>query len=180
MRAVADELGRSTMAIYRYVDSREELERLVVDLVLVGVELHASPRAAWTTRVTRLAEGARAAIADHPGVAPLMLVHRHASTQSRRWGEATMAALDAGGFGGQARAIAFRTLLSYVFGAALVEHLGPLSGPGTATLAALDPTEHPHLADTARHARAIPPDVEFRKGLEIVLRGLGDPRTKAQ
>ena len=173
MRVVAEELDRSTMALYRYVTGREDLERLVVDYVLADVDLDRSSRASWPTQVTRLAEGARAAIAAHPGVAPLMLSHRHASQQSRRWGESVMAALADGGFAGKDRAIAFRTLLSYVFGAAQVEHLGPLSGPGTAVLAGLDPAEYPHLADTARHARAIPPDVEFRKGLAIILRGLG-------
>ena len=38
MRAVAKELGMSTMALYRYVDDREELEGLVVERVLSAVD----------------------------------------------------------------------------------------------------------------------------------------------
>jgi AcrR family transcriptional regulator len=38
MRAVAKDLGMSTMALYRYVDDREELEGLVVELVLSAVD----------------------------------------------------------------------------------------------------------------------------------------------
>lgn len=34
MRAVATELSLTTMALYRYVNDRVQLERLVVDLVL--------------------------------------------------------------------------------------------------------------------------------------------------
>ena len=81
-------------------------------------------------------------------------------------------ALADGGFAGQERAIAFRALLSYVLGAVQVEHYGPLSGPGTAALARLSPTDYPFLADTARHARRIPPDVEFHQGLAALLDGL--------
>jgi hypothetical protein len=76
------------------------------------------------------------------------------------------------------RAIAFRALLSYVLGAVQIEHYGPLSGSGTVALARLAPTDYPFLADTAGHARRIPPDVEFYRGLAALLDGLraGNPR----
>ena len=105
-------------------------------------------------------------------VVPLVLTRRHSSDATRRWGEAVLRALADGGFAGQERAIAFRALLSYVLGAVQVEHYGPLSGPGTAALARLSPTDYPFLADTAGHARRIPPDVEFRRGLAALLDGL--------
>jgi Tetracyclin repressor-like, C-terminal domain len=89
-----------------------------------------------------------------------------------RWGEAMLAALAEGGFAGEERAIAFRALLSYVLGAVQVEHYGPLSGPGTAAIARLPTANYPFLADTAGHARHVPPDVEFHRGLEALLRGL--------
>ncbi|MYR02034.1 helix-turn-helix domain-containing protein, partial [Streptomyces sp. SID6139] len=38
MRAVAKELGMSTMALYRYVRDRDELELLVVEFVLAAVD----------------------------------------------------------------------------------------------------------------------------------------------
>jgi hypothetical protein len=34
------------------------------------------------------------------------------------------------------------------------------------------PAAYPLLAETAQHARGIPPDQEFRQGLDIVLDGL--------
>jgi AcrR family transcriptional regulator len=172
MRAVAAELGVAPMSLYRYVTGRDELEGLMLDEVLSGVDLDVPPRASWQGQVTRLTSRVRDTIGDHPALVPLLLTRRHGTAGSVRWGEAMLRALDTGGFTGKARVLAFRTLLSYVLGAVQVEHLGPLSGEGTAALAALPPDVFPYLADTAHHARTIPPDEEFRRGLQIVLRGL--------
>jgi AcrR family transcriptional regulator len=46
MRAVAEQLGVSTMGLYRYVRGRRELEALVVELVLGAVETSPAARAA--------------------------------------------------------------------------------------------------------------------------------------
>jgi AcrR family transcriptional regulator len=172
MRAVAAELGMGTMSLYRYVDSREEVEGLVLDLVLGAVDTDLSARASWTKAVTILIERARAAISAHPAVVPVLLTHRHATGGSLGWIEAMLAALAAGGFDGERRAIAQRTLVSYLIGAVQLEHFGPLAGAGTAVMAELPRARYPYVADTAVHARRIPPDEEFRRGLTVVLRGL--------
>ncbi|WP_437570291.1 TetR/AcrR family transcriptional regulator [Sorangium sp. So ce542] len=172
MRAVAGELGMSTMALYRYVSDREQLERLVVDLVLGAVDVEVPARAAWTQRVTLLVARVRDAVRAHPSVIPLMLTHRHSSEGVRRFGEALLGVLTEAGFAGAERVIAFRGLISYVIGALQAEHLGPLSGAGTAQLAALSEADYPFLSATARDARRVPPDQEFFGGLSIVLRGL--------
>ncbi|HET9450384.1 MAG TPA: TetR/AcrR family transcriptional regulator C-terminal domain-containing protein [Aggregicoccus sp.] len=173
MRTVARELGVGTMSLYRYVDGREQLERLIVERVLTGVELELPQGAPWTRRVSLLLERVRAVVEAHPSVVPLLLTRRHTTDASLRWGEALLGALAEGGFQGKARVIAFRTLLSYLFGAVQVEHLGSLSGEGTAALAALPREQYPVLAETAAHARRLRPGEEFRRGLEAVLRGLG-------
>jgi AcrR family transcriptional regulator len=175
MRTVATEMGVGTMSLYRYVAGRDELEGLLLGHVLESVDLEVAKGSPWTERVVSLAERVRAAIGDHPAVVPLLLTRRQVTAPSLGWGEAVMAALADGGFTGPDRAIAFRALLSYVIGAVQVEHFGPLAGAGTAALADLPTDVFPHLADTARHARAIPSDEEFRRGLQIVLRGLGAP-----
>ncbi|WP_433926467.1 TetR/AcrR family transcriptional regulator [Sorangium cellulosum] len=172
MRAVASELGMSTMALYRYVNDREQLERLVVDLVLSAVDVEVPERGAWSERVTILVGRVRDAIRAHPSVVPLTLAHRHSSEGVRRFGEALLAVLTEAGFAGARRVIAFRCLNSYVIGALQAEHLGPLSGPGTTQLAALSEAAYPFLSSTARDARRVPPDQEFFGGLAIVLRGL--------
>jgi AcrR family transcriptional regulator len=172
MRAVANELGMSTMALYRYVSERSEVEELVVDLVLQAVDLSMPPGPAGE-RLRVLADRARGAVADHPAVVPLLLMHRHRSPSSRRWGEAMLTVLADAGLAGKGRVIAFRAIVGYVYGALQVEHFGALSGPGTAALAELPAEEFPILSETAAEAGTIPPEEEFRLGLDILIRGLG-------
>lgn len=172
MRAVAGELRVGTMSLYRYVSDREELERLVVDLVLAGVDTGGPQRAGWQARIADLAERVRRAVAEHPAAIPLLLAHRHAAPNSWRWSEAVLAALTGAGFTGQQRVIALRCLVAYITGALQAEYLGPLGGPGTTALAALSPAGYPLLAETASYAREVPPEQEFGQGLAILLRGL--------
>ena len=82
MRSVAKELGMSTMALYRYVDDREELERLVVDLVLDTVDTEApGPGGHWHERIEVLVRRLRDAVAAHPEIVPLTVAHRHRSLE---------------------------------------------------------------------------------------------------
>jgi AcrR family transcriptional regulator len=172
MRAVAGELSTGTMALYRYVTDREELERLVVDLVLSDVDPERPAGVAWDRQVMVLAERARIAVAAHPAVTPLLLAHRQASPSSWRWAEAVLGALTEAGFAGRGRVFAFRGLLAYVMGVQQTTYFGPLSGAGTDVLAALSPAEYPLLAETARYARDVTAEQEFGQGLDIVMRGL--------
>lgn len=172
MRTVAGELHMSTMGLYRYVTDRDELERLIVDLVLEDLQHETAEDDPWQTRIAQLAHRAREAVLRHPAAIPLLLTHRQDSTHSRRWGEAILAVLDDADYHGTSRALAFRTLLSYILGALQVQNHGPLDGPGTKALAALPTDRFPHLADTARAAAHIDPAEEFRTGVETVLRGL--------
>ena len=172
MRAVASELRVGTMSLYRYVSDREELERLVADLVLAPVDTSQAQRLPWQQRVAELAERARAAISGHPAVIPLLLAHRHTAPNSWRWTEAVLVALTEGGLTGQRRVIALRCLVAYITGALQAEYLGPLAGPGTTALAALSTSRYPLLAETAKSASGIPPEQEFGQGLDIVLQGL--------
>jgi hypothetical protein len=53
-----------------------------------------------------------------------------------------------------------------------VESLGPLTGAGTAALAALSPAAHPLVVETALDASAVTPEHEFRQGVKILIDGL--------
>ncbi|HEX7993943.1 MAG TPA: TetR/AcrR family transcriptional regulator C-terminal domain-containing protein [Streptosporangiaceae bacterium] len=172
MRAVAAELGVGTMSLYRYVSDREELELLVVDKVLAAVDVRRPAGLSWQGWVAELAQRSRVAIAAHPAVVPLLLAHRHASQHSWRWTEAMLAALTEGGFSGQRRVIAQRCVVAYITGALQAQYYGPLSGQGTIALSALSPESYPLLAETARYARDVSADQEFRQGLDIVLQGM--------
>jgi AcrR family transcriptional regulator len=172
MRALAAELGTGVMSLYRYVEDREQLERVIVDLILSRVDLELDADASWNVNVVHLLERVRASAGAHPAIVPLLLTHRHLSGGSVRFGETLLSLLDQGGFSGQRRVIAFRTVMSFVLGALQYQHLGSLGGSGTAALAELPTSEYPLLAETARAAQALSPDTEFAVGLRAVLHGL--------
>lgn len=174
MRTVAAELGMGTMSLYRYVKSREEIERLVVDRVLESVDITVPARASWTKQITLLAERIRRAVGAHPAVVPLLMLHRHDSRGVIRSAEAFLRALEAAGFSGRRRVIALRTLNSYLIGALQAQHLAPLPGTATELMARLPASLSPLLAETARTARTVHPEDEFRGGLEVILNGLKD------
>ncbi|MEU6149574.1 TetR/AcrR family transcriptional regulator [Actinosynnema sp. NPDC047251] len=167
MRAVAQELGMGTMSLYRYVPDKTGLEALVVDHVLSTVDTR-PPAADWPDQVTALVHRVRDAIAAHPNAVPLTMTHRHRSPALLRWSEAVLEVLAQAGFRGERRVVALRALLGYLIGAVQLEHLGPLSGPGTAAMAAQ--SEFPLLAETATAGLGVPDG--FRRGLDVVLRGL--------
>ncbi|MEU7822543.1 TetR/AcrR family transcriptional regulator [Catellatospora sp. NPDC049133] len=171
MRTVAQELNMGTMSLYRYVSDREQLERLVVELVLGGVDFTVPDLPTWQERIAALCERIRLAVHAHPAMVPLLLVHRHASPGVRRSGEAMLSVLAGAGFTGERRVIAFRALVSYLIGALQAEGLGPLSGAGTDVLATLG-EQYPYLAETAVSARGVTPQREFGEGLALLLRGL--------
>ncbi|MFI5717967.1 TetR/AcrR family transcriptional regulator [Nocardia sp. NPDC051750] len=171
MRAVAGELGIATMGLYRYVADREALEVLVVDHVFRTVDLTLPP-ASWTDRIRALMDRLRIAVAEHPAVVPLVLRHRQAAPGSLRLIETMLAVLTEGGYTGVDRVVAQRTLIDYLLGFLQNEHYAALSGTGTITMSELAPEQFPHLARTATDARTLPPGEEFRRGLDVVLRGL--------
>ncbi|MGW2560996.1 TetR/AcrR family transcriptional regulator C-terminal domain-containing protein [Streptomyces sp. NPDC001514] len=173
MRAVAVELGMSTMALYRYVVDRDELEQLVVELVLGAVDTTPPPPdASWRERIEVMVGRLRDAVDAHPAVVPLTMTHRHRSPSQLRWAETVLGILTEAGFEGERRVIALRGLVAYVIGAMQLEHLGPLSGRGTDAIARLPQDEFPYMAETARYAAAVDADQEFLGGLAILLRGL--------
>ncbi|WP_327414682.1 TetR/AcrR family transcriptional regulator [Streptomyces sp. NBC_01233] len=177
MRAVAVELGISTMALYRYVQDRGELEALVVELVLSAVDSTLPPPSAgpWRARVTLLVDRLRDTAGAHPAVLPLTFTHRHRSPCVLRWGETVLGVLTEAGLGAEERIIALRALLAYVIGAIQQEHLGALSGAGTAAIADLPADAFPYLTEAARGARSLTPDREFHGGLALLLAGLDQP-----
>ncbi|MBF6352776.1 MULTISPECIES: TetR/AcrR family transcriptional regulator [Nocardia] len=173
MRAVAGQLGIATMGLYRYVADRQALEVLVVDHIFHTVDL-ALPAVGWADRIRILMERLRVAVAAHPAVVPLVLRHRQAAPGSLQLIETMLAALTDGGHTGLDRVVAQRTLIGHLLGFLQNEHYAALSGAGTVTMSELAPERYPHLASTATDARTLPPAEEFRRGLDIVLRGLGD------
>ncbi|GAA4978815.1 TetR/AcrR family transcriptional regulator C-terminal domain-containing protein [Yinghuangia aomiensis] len=159
------------MSLYRYIETRDQLEIMIVDLVLAKVALK-PPAAEWSDAVSILAEEMRRALTAHPATATLVVTHRFTSANGLRWAEALLTALTAAGLTGKQRYFAFRTLVGYVVGAFQTEYTVPFPRETAALPAELRADEFPLLAENARDARRVGFDDEFRYGLGVVLDGL--------
>ncbi|MGW4041450.1 hypothetical protein [Streptomyces sp. NPDC004721] len=73
------------------MDDREELERLVVELVLARVDVEPpGPAMPWRERIEVMVRRLRDAVAAHPAIVPLAISHRHHSLGVLRWSEAVL------------------------------------------------------------------------------------------
>lgn len=69
MNAVADHLGVSSTALYRHVDGRWGLERLVGESILADIRLVDDPAQDTTEHLIRFGLQLRSALLDNPGLA---------------------------------------------------------------------------------------------------------------
>ncbi|GLW68262.1 TetR family transcriptional regulator [Kitasatospora phosalacinea] len=182
MRTVAAELDRRTMALYRYVEDREELECLVVDLALGPVLDRAASDRAASDRADRPAAAAgprarllvllelmREAVGAHPGVLPLAVRHHGGCPSALRWRERLLEALAEAGLDAPRRASALHALVSYVIGALELEHQAATAP----TVGASVPETFPLLATALATRAATDPALAFTDGARTVLDGLG-------
>ena len=172
MRTVARQLNMATMSIYRYVTSREQLEELIVEALFSELDIAAPRGGSWRRRIATLVERVRDALRAHPQVVPLALPHRLTFARGLRFSETVLSILADAGLTIQERDVANRSLMIYVIGSLQFEHFGPLSGTGTATVASLNASEYPFLAQSAGQTHRLTRDEEFGRGLDVVLDGL--------
>lgn len=172
MRSVSAELGVTAMSLYRYVDGREQIERLIVNQVLNQVSLELEAGGSWREHVSTICSRVRRAVAAHTEILPLLLLHRQSTEGTHRIAEVLLSALTNAGFDGEHRVLAFRGLISYVIGALQTEHLAALANEGTRVMAELPASRFPILSATARVAQKIAVEREFAAGLDIYLDGL--------
>ncbi|WP_030276360.1 TetR/AcrR family transcriptional regulator [Streptomyces sp. NRRL B-24484] len=176
MRTVAAELDRRTMALYRYVEDREELECLVAELVLSPVldRLDAA-RGGGTPRerIVSLAELVHAAVAAHPGALPLAVKHRAACMPALRWAESVLGVLAETGLDAADRPPALRAVAAHLIGALELEHGPGAAEGGRSAAAALPRDAFPLLVQAAEEGGRPTADRSFRVGLDALLAGLG-------
>ena len=72
MHAVADRAGFSRMGLYRYVDSKEQLLRLVPSYLLESVAASALSQHSSLEALADVARGLREVLDRHPNAAPLL------------------------------------------------------------------------------------------------------------
>lgn len=131
MRTVGARLGVRGMALYRYVENREELFDAVVDRIVSELdddpELAGAPADGWRGFLTSLAGGVRRYAIAHPHAFPLVATRPvdapwvNPPLRSLRWIEDLLATLRRDGFSDDQVLFAYRSFNSFLLGFLLLE-----------------------------------------------------------
>jgi AcrR family transcriptional regulator len=187
MARVAKELGASTMALYRYVEAKEDLLELMVDTAL-GLPPDAVPGVSWRVGLRRWAEGIRDAYRAHPWTLKVPIASAPLGPNNVRWLENGLAAQRETGLSGRQKLSVILLLSGFVRNEetlttdilARLETTGrPPADYGRQLAALADPADFPHVhaslaegafddADTDSPGL----DDEFEFGLECILDGV--------
>jgi len=185
MKSVASAIGLTTMSLYRYVDSKDELHAVMLDLAYGPPGLDYG-RKGWRTRVGMWALGIAERRLAHPWSVEVALTAPPLTPNAIAWMEAGLAALDGTPLSSQERLSAMLAIdgwgQNHVRQSTQMGLLGaddPYSASGGyfgLVTALIDPDRFPHFA------KAGPESVEdddenfyqeeFDRGLRLLLDGI--------
>jgi len=187
MSRVAAELGASTMSLYRYVNAKDELVKLMIDMAW-GPPPEGAPGEGWRAGLSRWAWGMRAALRRHPWSARVPISGLPVMPNEVAWFEQALADLDDSGLAEAEKASVIMLISGYVRTLATLEAdleaAVRASGMAPDEWMAAYPRMLAGLADPARYPalakfiaagvfdRADEPDDEFIFGLERILDGI--------
>jgi AcrR family transcriptional regulator len=183
MARVAEELGTSTMSLYRYVAAKDELLVLMVDAAL-GPPPAPDPEAGWRTRLSDWAWGHHQRLSAHPWAVRVPITEPPTTPNQVAWMESALWSLHDTGLREDEKASVLLLLSGYVRNdATLTVELtasGFISDEAmlgySRRLATLtDPDRFPAihaLLNAGVFDRADPPEKEFSFGLERILDGI--------
>jgi len=181
MRTLAARLGVVPGALYRHVRSKEQLCDLAADSVLAEVDTRPGRAPGWTERVKVLADGLRAVLEGHPGVAALLKTRDPLGPHSLALADAFLTALLQAGLSPRETAVAFSLVWDYTLGFALADRttVNEQRIRDTATrrqlhafFRTLPADQFPALAVLGEHVWAGNREQRFTAGLDTILAGL--------
>jgi AcrR family transcriptional regulator len=120
MRAAAERLGVTPMALYRHVGDKQGLLDGLVERLLAEIPLP-DPGLPWRDRLARLAAGIRAIARAHPDLFPLMFQRPAVTPAAQRPREAVYAALREAGLTEEEVVRTERLLSTFILGFAASE-----------------------------------------------------------
>jgi AcrR family transcriptional regulator len=174
MRAVADRLGATPMALYNHVQSKADLLAGVATLVLESVDIPGPEVEPWDERLFVLCRSLRDSLRDHPQ-AEALLSHIPVSPRGLDMIEAGIACFQSAGFGLLDAARAHAQIQSYTAGYIYLELTG--FSPGGGLLGRVDDSDlsadaHPNIQELEHAAHSWDDDAEFRRGFDVVVAGI--------
>ena len=128
IRAVAEHLAVTPMALYHHVRNKEDIVNGMLDLVMGEIELPVFG-AHWQSEMARRATSARRVLNAHPWAIHLLQAGSAPGPATLRHHNAVLGVLREAGFTITETAHAFALLDSYIYGFALSETTLPIRGP---------------------------------------------------
>jgi AcrR family transcriptional regulator len=187
MSRVAGELGASTMSLYRYVNAKDELIKLMIDTAW-GPPPGEPPDEGWRAGLSRWAWGMRTALRRHPWAARVPVSGLPVMPNEVAWFERALADLEDSGLAEAEKASVIMLISGYVRTLATLEAdlevAVRAAGVGPDEWMAAYPRMLAQLAEPGRYPalakfiaagvfdRADEPDDEFIFGLERILDGI--------
>jgi AcrR family transcriptional regulator len=183
MAAVAKRLGFTTMSLYRYVDSKDDLQLVMVDVAL-GPPPALDGRRGWRRRITAWAHEEYARLVAHPWVLDVPFDTPPVGPNALAWMDCGLRILGRSGLESQQAASALLLVDGYVRSqTALAHQYGDPDGTrlwAEQVRALVDPETLPSLAaalaagvfDDSSAGRDRFPGEEFEFGLGLVLDGI--------
>lgn len=177
MRGIADELGRSPMALYRHVADRQALVLAMLDAVAARIVVpapHDDPR----TEITSLMHAVHDAARGEPWLVPALVQEGLASPRILPVIDRVFGALGRAGLHGSGATSAHALLWEFAFGELLTSHHDRPDAWNRRMVTDSDPAAFPSLhAAVAEAARTDGDPVDrFDPHLQTVLDGLLGPR----
>jgi AcrR family transcriptional regulator len=163
MAAVAKRLGFTTMSLYRYVDSRADLQMAMVDEA-IGALPEINRRLGWRNQLAAWAEAEAGRLGVHPWVLEVRLGSPPLGPQTLAWMDLGLQILDRAGLEPQRAASALLFVDGY---SGWADRLREVMPPDT--LPALTRALHAGVFDD--DPSDFPAD-EFRFGLDLILDGV--------
>jgi AcrR family transcriptional regulator len=176
MRRLAQELGVSSMTVYGYVASKDELLEAIAARVLGNLALGGDPSSPWDKRLAAVAIELRTSLREHPGVAEIVLSRPTPALD--RFREMMLDILETAGFTDQDAGDLLVLTSCFALGYAHSELFRDSTDyeAEAERLRRLPAGEFPHLtAAAATYSRPLRDD-SFEIGLRSLIRGFTEER----
>ena len=179
MRAVANRMGASPMALYRYFATKDELIDAMLDRVL-GRMAPTPPSDDWLADLTAFATAHRSVLAAHPWAIVPLFTHSNPGVNAAMLGETAFAILKRGGVTGVDAVATFCGILALNYGwfaftaarDATRAAVDPEAVLGE-QLSRLPPEDFPHTLRVAQELSHFGSEAQYALALRRLIGGTG-------
>ena len=171
LRAVARELGVTSMAMYTYVDSRDDLYRLVVDRLINAKLADFVWPELWPDALRAFAGSLSDLIDEHPALLDAFAEGQMRTVVAMSVADHMLERLLAGGLPLRTAGVAYAAMHALVLGHAVLREAGKSTTTGSVTSRIADgPALNAVNAYTASQGRLV--DVRLEEMIELLIAGI--------